>query len=231
MKSKLTWAIAAFVVAIGLQTKAQQTNPKIGWTNVDYIISVLPESKKIENELQIQQQQIGKAIQDKQKELQDLYEAYQKNASKWSDIIRADKEKQIQTRGQELEEFQRSSQESLQRKQQQLLQPVLVKINTAIEAVGKENGYTYILNMDAGANSTPIILFAGSDDLNVSNLVLKKLGVNPEEIEKQQKAAADQALQQLQQPQQPQQTQQTQQKPAANPPASQSKPTTPTKKN
>jgi outer membrane protein len=213
MKSKFIVALVAIVALIAVETKAQQA-PKIGWTNVDYILSVLPESKKIENELQIQQQQVQKAMQDKQKEFEDKYKAYEANATKWSEIIRADKEKELTRLQTDFQEFQRTSQESLQKKQQQLIQPVLIKINTAIEAVGKENSYTYILNMDGGAQTTPIILFAGSDDLNVSNLVLKKLGVDPAEIEKQQKAAADAAVQQLQKP-----ATTTPQQPAANKPA------------
>ncbi|MFN3382770.1 MAG: hypothetical protein ACK41O_25150, partial [Runella zeae] len=68
-----------------------------------------------------------------------------------------------------------------------------------------------------------IILYAGSDDLNVSNLVLKKLGVDPAEVEKQQKAAAEAAVQQLQQQQKPT-------TPATNP-APANKPATPAKKN
>jgi outer membrane protein len=167
MKSKLIVAALAIAALIGVEAQAQ-TQPqalKIGWTNVDYVLGLLPDSKKITNELQIQQQQIQKALQEKEKEVQDLYAAYQQNASKWSEIIRADKEKQIQTRGQELQEFQKNSEQSLQNKYQQLIQPVLAKINTAIDAVGKENGYTYIFNMDAGANTTPIILYAGSKNL------------------------------------------------------------------
>ena len=199
MKSKLIVALLAIGTLIGVESQAQQAaaTPKIGWTNVDYVMTLLPDYKKIENELQIQQQQIEKAMQEKSKEFEDKYKAYQTNAGKWSEIIRADKEKELTRLQTDFQEFQRTSQESLQKKQQQLLHPVMVKIQGAIDEVGKESGYTYIFNMDAGANTTPIILFAGSEDLNVSNLILKKLGVDPVEVEKQQKAAAEAAVQQL----------------------------------
>ena len=205
MKRKLIVALFAIGALLGIESQAQQATAttKIGWTNVDYVMTLLPDYKKIENELQIQQQQIEKAMQDKSKEFEDKYKAYQANASKWSEIIRADKEKELTRLQTDFQDFQRTSQESLQKKQQQLLQPVMVKIQGAIDAVGKENGYTYIFNMDAGANTTPIILYAGSEDLNVSNLILKKLGVDPAEVEKQQKAAAEAAVQQLQQGQKP----------------------------
>lgn len=199
MKRTLTVAFLAIIALVSFESKAQQATNKIGWTNVDYVMTLLPDYKKIENELTIQQQQIEKAMQEKSKEFEDKYKAYQQNAAKWSEIIRADKEKELNRLQTDFQDFQRNSQESLQKKQQQLLQPVMVKIQGAIDAVGKENGYTYIFNMEAGANTTPIILFAGSEELNVSNLILKKLGVDPAEVEKQQKAAAEAAVQQLQQ--------------------------------
>ncbi len=223
MKRKLIVALLAIVALIGTESQAQQAASKIGWTNVDYVMTLLPDYKKIENELMIQQQQIEKAMQEKSKEFEDKYKLYQQNAAKWSEIIRADKEKELNRLQTDFQDFQRTSQESLQKKQQQLLQPVMVKIQGAIDAVGKENGYTYIFNMDAGANTTPIILFAGSEELNVSNLILKKLGVDPAEVEKQQKAAAEAAVQQLQQ--KPATTPATQ--PATNKPAT----TAPVKKN
>lgn len=215
--------VAALVIAalIGTNAQAQQ---KIGWTNVDIVLNVIPDGKRISNEMQIQSQQVQKALQEKYQDYQTKMEAYQKNQATWSEIIRNDKAKQIQSLEQEIQDFERTSRESLEKKQQQLLQPVLAKISKAIEEVGKENGYTYILNFDAGANTTPIILYAGSEDLNVTNLVLKKLGVDPAELEKQQKAAEAAA----------QQTPQQQKPAATTAPATTTKPATtpaPTKKN
>ena len=56
------------------------------------------------------------------------------------------------------------------------LQPVFDKIGTAIEQVAKENSYTHVFNLAVGGQS--ILLYAREED-NVSNLVLKKLGIDP----------------------------------------------------
>ncbi|TAF47029.1 MAG: OmpH family outer membrane protein [Runella slithyformis] len=199
MKTKLMLAAAMVIALASLSTQAQQVQ-KIGWTDVDYILNVLPDSKRISNELQIQQQQIQKALEEKQKDLQEKYAAYQKNASTWSEIIRADKEKQIQSGQTDLQEFQQSSQETLQKKYQVLINPVMGKIDEAVKIVGKENGFTLILNRDAGANTTPVVLYSGSDDINVTNLVLKKMGVDPAVIEKQALEAAEKAAAKAAQP-------------------------------
>ncbi|TAG61433.1 MAG: OmpH family outer membrane protein [Runella slithyformis] len=199
MKTKLMLAAVMVIALASLSTQAQQVQ-KIGWTDVDYILNVLPDSKRITNELQIQQQQIQKALEEKQKDLQEKYAAYQKNASTWSEIIRADKEKQIQSGQTDLQEFQQSSQETLQKKYQVLINPVMGKIDEAVKIVGKENGFTLILNRDAGANTTPVVLYSGSDDINVTNLVLKKMGVDPAVIEKQALEAAEKAAAKAAQP-------------------------------
>jgi len=187
MKQKL---IAFLVVMAMISTPlfAQTTTPasgltKIGYTNVDYIIGKLPESKKMQNELEVTKAQLDKSLGEMYKEAQEKYENYQKNGPNMTDVIRADKEKELQGLQTRIQEMQTSAQTSLQNKQQQLLEPILTKVNTAIQEVGKENNFLYILNMDAGANTTPIILYAGSEEYAVTNLILKKMGVDPDKVE------------------------------------------------
>lgn len=194
MKSKLiAVAIAAFAL-FSNDIQAQTASPKIGFTNVDIILNVLPDSKRIQNELQIYRQQLTKVLEDKNKEFQEKYQAYEKNVATWSEIIKADKEKELQGAQQSIQELQKNSEQDLQSKYQKLVTPVMTKINQAIEAIGKENGYTYILNQDAGANTTPIILYSGAEDNNVTNLVLKKLGVDPAALVAPAKPAAKPAM-------------------------------------
>lgn len=56
------------------------------------------------------------------------------------------------------------------------MQPVYTKVGKAIEDVAKENGYTFILNQQIGG--LDVILY-GDEKNDVSDLVLKKLGVTP----------------------------------------------------
>jgi outer membrane protein len=58
----------------------------------------------------------------------------------------------------------------------QLLQPAYDKIQGAINDVADENGYTHVFSSDAGAFA--ILLYA-KDESNITDLVLKKLGIEP----------------------------------------------------
>jgi len=182
--------LIAFMVLMTIVTTPllAQTTPasgltKIGYTNVDYVISKLPESKVMQNQLEVTKAQLDKALGETYKEAQEKYEAYQKNGANMTDVIRADKEKELQNLQTRIQEMQNNAQTSLQTKQQQLLEPILTKVNNAIQEVGKESGFLYILNMDAGQGTTPIILFAASEENNATNLILRKLGVDPDKIE------------------------------------------------
>ena len=186
MKQKLIVLLVAMAM---LSTPLlAQTTPaggltKIGYTNVDYVISKLPESKLMQNQIEVTKAQLDKALGETYKEAQEKYEAYQKNGAQMTDVIRADKEKELQNLQTRITEMQTNAQQSLQAKQQQLLEPILTKVNNAIQEVGKESGFLYILNMDAGQGTTPIILFAASEENNATNLILRKLGVDPDKIE------------------------------------------------
>lgn len=186
MKQKLM----VFVVAMAMLSTPllAQTTPasgptKIGYTNVDYVISKLPEAKVMQNQLEVTKAQLDKALGETYKEAQEKYDAYQKNGAQMTDVIRADKEKELQNLQTRITEMQTNAQQSLQTKQQQLLEPILTKVNNAIQEVGKENGFLFILNMDAGQGTTPIILFAASEDNNATNLILRKMGVDPDKVE------------------------------------------------
>jgi outer membrane protein len=177
MKNVLWIAALTLLVGFGSQANAQTTQ-KIGFTNVDFILSQMPELKTIEAEVKTKEAQYQNLLQQKQKELQDKYAAYQKNAATMSDVIRTDTEKQLQNLQQSAQEFQQTAASDLQQKQQQLLAPVLDKIDKAIKDVAKENGYALIINSDISAQLSPVLLYT-TEDYNISDLVFKKLGVTP----------------------------------------------------
>ena len=181
MKIKVLLTALVFLASLGAQA---QTNVKIGWTNIDHILQNLPDSKEIQAKLTTERGQYEKLYNEKLQDAQKLFEDYQKNAANMSPVIRADKEKSLQNKQTELQELQQNSETALQTKQQELLTPVMDKIQKAIDDVVKEGGYTYVLNSDAGYGTTPVLLVAPDSD-NITNLVLKKLGVTvTEEIKK-----------------------------------------------
>lgn len=155
---------------------AQVKPLRLGYTNVDYLISLHPDSKKIDGDLRTYRTTLDREAETLGKEFREKYETYEKGKNMMSEPTRASKEKDIMQLQERIQEFQRNAEADLQKKQMELLQPVLDKIQKAIDAVANENGYTYVFNSDAGAGTTPILLHGPEND-NITDLVLKKLGV------------------------------------------------------
>lgn len=174
-KRKLFAAVAfLFMSAVSFA----QSPVKIGYTNVDYVLSQMPESKQIEADLKAYSNQLEAQLKSKYQEFETKGQAYQKGAATMTDVVKADKEKELMSLRTSIEEFQKNADASLQKKQQSLMEPALDKLQKAIDDVAKENGYTYVFNSDAGFGTTPVLLH-GPEDGNISDLVLKKMGVTP----------------------------------------------------
>ena len=174
---RLTLAAALLTAGTLAATSAQAQAPlKIGYTDVQYVLAQMPESKQIESELKTYNTQLEAQLKSKYAEYQAKGEAYQKGAATMTDVVKADKEKELQGLQQSIQEFQQSAQQSLQQKQQVLLKPALDKLQKNIDLVADENGFTYVFNSDGGGS--PLLLHAPKEG-DISDLVLKKMGITP----------------------------------------------------
>ena len=168
-----------FVLAIGTLASQAQTptaSTKIGFADVDYIFSQMPEAKQIDTELKSTQTQLKNRIDAKTQEFQKKLADYQANLNTMLDAVRQNTERELTQLQENLQQLQQDAQVTIQNKQAELMEPVYKKVGKAIEDVAKENGYTFILNQQIGG--LDVILY-GDEKNNVSDLVLKKLGVTP----------------------------------------------------
>lgn len=176
MKTKWIFILAFLVAAVSAQ--AQDGGLKIGYTNAEYILGNLPEAKQIEADLKDYEQQLSTQLESKSKDFQAKLAEYQRTAENMIPEVRADKEQELQGLQNSIQKFQQDAQVSLQRKQGELLQPALEKIQKAIEEVAKANEYSHIFNSGQPEVGLNILLYARDED-NISDLVLKHLGIEP----------------------------------------------------
>lgn len=176
---RLTLA-AALLTAGTLATSAAQAQTtqaplKIAYTSVQYVLSQMPESKQIESELKTYSGQLEAQLKSKTTDFEAKVKKYQEGGAAMSDVVKADTEKDLGNLQRSIQEFRANAEQSLQQKQQTLLKPALEKLQKNIDAVADENGYTYVLNSDG---DSPLLLH-GPKDGDISDLVLKKMGITP----------------------------------------------------
>ena len=105
-----------------------------------------------------------------QGELEAKVAEYQQKAESWPAAIRAQKEQEITGDQQGLEQFYGTVQQELASMEASLLEPMIERARVAIEAVGAEEGFTYIFDTSSGAT-----VYNGGED--VLPLVKAKLGL------------------------------------------------------
>jgi outer membrane protein len=168
-------SLFALTILASFSLKAQ-TPMKVGFADVEYIFSQMPESKTIESELQALQTQLKKQIDAKIADFQKKLAEYQQFGANVPEAVRQNTERELRQMQENIEKLQQDAQNEMQRKQTQLMDPVYQKVGKAIEDVAKENGFSLILNNQI--SGLDVILY-GDEKLDVSDLVLKKLGVTP----------------------------------------------------
>ncbi|MCZ6521688.1 MAG: OmpH family outer membrane protein [Bacteroidetes bacterium] len=167
--------VGLLLITIGFTSLAQDTT-KIGYANVEFILSQLPEAKEIESDYKIYERQLSNQLQSKIDEFQQKAEAFQRDGAAMTELVRADKQNELRSLQASIEKFQSEAQISLQNKQIELFQPAYKRITETIQEVAEEQGYSYVFSDNT--SGLQIILYASDKD-DISNIVLKKLGVEP----------------------------------------------------
>lgn len=144
---------------------------KIGYTSVYYILSISPKAKEIESDLKARNAQLEKELQRKMSDFEEKYTSFQRGQQTMSETIKADKYRELQNLEASIKEFQKNAEQEMAAKREELVSPELEKISKGIKDVARENQYTYILNGD------PQIMIYGVDEHDITDLVLKKLGI------------------------------------------------------
>ena len=171
---KMRNLIALMAMALFCFSSIAQSTVKIGYADIDYILSEMPETKQIESDLKVHESQLQNQYQAKVQDYQAKLEQYQQGASAMTDLIRTDKERELTQLQQNIQLFQQDAQLDLQKKTAELFQPIYKKMEEAINTVANENGYTFILSARIG--SIDVVLYANEEN-DVSDLVLKKMGI------------------------------------------------------
>jgi outer membrane protein len=156
-------------VALGLcSVKAQD---KLGYINSNELLSIMPESVAMQDELQSYAKGLESSLGAMQAEGEKKLADYQQNEATMSELVKQDKIRELENIQQRILEFQQNAQESLSAKEQELITPILDKARKAIDEVAKEGNFTYIFDASTGN-----ILYANENE-NILPLVKAKLGL------------------------------------------------------
>ncbi|MBU6340062.1 MAG: OmpH family outer membrane protein [Bacteroidetes bacterium] len=159
----------ALLLAVCSTTHAQ----KFGYCNSDLLLAQIPEVKEADSNLKDFQGHLTKQGQERVKALQDAATELQRKKEQGT-ISPKDYETQagkLKEEESSIAAFEKEVYEKLAKKREELFKPLLDKVNAAMEAVAKENGFMLVFD-----SNNPFLLYA-ADSLDVTKLVKTKLGI------------------------------------------------------
>ena len=162
--------IIALLLALPITVMAQDL--KIGIFNSQEVITIMPEYSSAMSELEninLKYQTEGKKLQE---ELEKKYQEYTATAETLDPAIRQYKETELARLQQSIQEFATNAETTLKKKQQELMMPIINKIQQAIKKVGDENNFTYIID-----NAANVVPYVSPKAENVLPLIKKALNI------------------------------------------------------
>lgn len=156
----------AIVIASVLLFAAQgaiAAEVKLGVMNVQKIIVGCKAGKAAKARFDIKMKDLQSSFTDEEADLKKLQAEIKKKSSAWSEEKKAEKVREFQKNGRELQAKTEEARFEMKQLQDKELEPILKSLEKVVETYGKDQGYTMILDSKNG-----VIFFDKTIDLSDS---------------------------------------------------------------
>jgi len=160
--------IVMIMLLLPLGAVAQEM--KIAYVNTGEVINVMPEVAAMETELAALRTQYNSYMKTMTDEFEQKYADLINQQDSLTENIYKRRVQEIQELRERIENFQQSGEQEQQDKYEKLYAPIIEKLQKAIDQVGDENGYTFIINPQA-------LLYRNKSAIDATDQVKAKLGL------------------------------------------------------
>lgn len=163
--------VVAFLFVGGLSTSYSQV--KLGFVDTEVIIQQMPDFKDVQARLQVLERSFVDTLQALEKNYRSRVESYQKQQAMLTADARAKEEQELQGIVAQYQQYQQERlgpQGMLVAEQNKLLDPIKVKVRSAIERVAKEEKITAVMD------KAVVIYFDAKNDITFKVLDNLKRG-------------------------------------------------------
>ena len=143
---------------------------KIAIVNTQEVIQAMPEFATMQKQMADMEAKYKSEMQVMEDEYKKKYSDFVAQQDSLTENIKLRRMQEIQDIQERMDNFVQVAQQDVQKKQQELLQPIQQKLHEAIQKVGEEKGYTYIIDPAA-------LLYTGTNAVDATPFVRTKLGL------------------------------------------------------
>jgi outer membrane protein len=169
MKRIIAVLIGTGLISISANTFSQ-TVLKVGHVDMNEIMNNLPSRDSAAVVLDKETKQYQATYDEMTVTYNKLMDDYDKNKSTLTEVVRKNKEAELLDKEKRLREFEQNASDALQKRNAELIKPIVDKILRAVDKVATDNSFTYILDVSKGS-----VVFSSKDSQNINPLVMKIL--------------------------------------------------------
>lgn len=162
---------AAGVAAAATPAAAQ--NPRIGFINSQRILAEAPGTAEAQQTFESDMARYRVQVDSLEAALEQAQEAYQRQQSTLGETARQERQQQLQQQFTQYQQRVAELEQVAQRRQAELVQPIMQRISAVIEQIRAQEGYAMIFDAAAGA------LITADPSLDLTARVLESLRANP----------------------------------------------------
>lgn len=155
MMKQLKTLVIATIAFFGAQTMNAQA--KIAHVDTNEILGKMPARLDAENQLKKLSETYDKEYKTLVEEYQAKIKKYDGEAATVTDAINQARQTEVQDMIKRINDYKETAQSDLQKKEGDLMKPILEKVKASIQKVGKAKGFQYVLN------ASDLLLADGTD--------------------------------------------------------------------
>jgi outer membrane protein len=160
MRQIQAYFVALVVFGIGSASFAS-AEAKIATVDIQKILTSVDSGKKAKAELETFVNKRKAELQKEEGEIKKVVEEFQKQSMVMNEKARQKKEQELQARAMKFQEAVRNSQLEAQKKEQELITPILEKLRRMVKVTAPKKGYTVVLEK----NASTVLYSLDQDDL------------------------------------------------------------------
>ncbi len=170
MKKHLGAALAALaLVALAGPVAAQQAPVRIGYINTQKLLQDAPGTQEVQQRIRTELQPFEQQLRALEDSLRTLQQQFGQEPAGLTEQARTQRQQQFQTQAQALQQRAAQVQQTAAQKQNELLAPVMQRIEEAISAVRQEGGFAMLF--DAATDA----IVSADTTLDMTDRVLARL--------------------------------------------------------
>jgi outer membrane protein len=160
--------VAVLLACVGLAVaESPAAEMKIGIINVQKVLLTCEAGKKAKEKVDLKMKELQGTFKQDEEALKALQDEIKKKSSAWSEEKKAEKVREYQKNGRELQVKTDDAKFEMKQLQDQEVEPILKALEKVVEQFGKEKGYTTIVE-------SRNVLYSDAS-IDITDTIVKKL--------------------------------------------------------